>query len=1158
MIRLARLFSLVAAKKSAPNLSHELVNNFLQAIEQNSGRPAKFIISTDQQSKNRNFNATLQLPLPNDLRNHFETDELAISGIGKSHADAKREAKINTVIELYETLKDKIAGLPPTLINRVNEIDLTFGVDALETNTSNESRFDNYEDALNFLTNLYSRMEMSVPVAVALQLPNHAGWKASLLGYLPKKFTISGIDECVRSVAIGDSQEASKKTARIGYANQIYPLLSSSESYLPKNLQNDSTKEAEERNSKLATALISLTEEEAKKIESFLDCYKEEFNNSPNEAKRIMRSALYAFPSPSCYAKPGKCKIVREELTEYPRKDLPIHEFYKQIIQSIDSNDVTLITGATGSGKTTQLPQFIFTANEKNSMENPHIIMTQPRRIAAIAAATRIAQETGQELGRDCNIGYAVRFETVKPTHMRNGSLNVCTSGVLLKRLQADPNLSGITHVLIDEVHERDVTTDVLLLCLRQLLQNRRGSVKVVFMSATLVANKIAEYFSSKGYSVGIPFDISGTNFPVQVNYLDNISPLNKLPQFNKNVLRISPQLENDTNEFVQNELIGKVLNEEEEDIPYALIFRLILNICLNEPLGSILVFLPGIEDLNLMKDLLLGQHICDFHSSIPKCKLFLLHAGLGITSEMSNELFVPHQTPKPYRKVILATNVAESSVTVPDAVYVIDSARHRVLKYDHAKRMSVLATEWISKANVKQRKGRAGRCRAGMYYFIGSKDRFNSLPADNPPEISRVNLESTCLTIRKIFPVASLNATFSQLIEPPLVSNIRDAISRLQTLDALDENEQLCPLGDVMASFSVDPSYAKVLILGCLFKCLDPILTIVASTGERIFSIGLSDFDKQTINKWIFWYASETRTQQHPFSDHLALCSIVNEYEKLTNDSERFAFCLTRKLMFTTMRRIVANKRNFFRSLQQSGFVQTLLQPRYDDPLLNVNSGNTHLIRTLLLMGVFPNVAFRIGSKKNHFKTKLLSYASIPLASGNCQLSETKYGSLKDTVDHDDFVELKGSDYPQFWLFDSVLKTSFRPILNRITAISPLSLLLITDATPSSRHNFYRSIYSNSSQPDTSCSDMAVGNVQDQVLFVDDWIQIKIAKQNLLLAIGLKDLLDRFIDWRVRNVIERIYDPSSIDSQFLDQLCSLFDSIFTLTLVKDEKNKEK
>ena len=147
----------------------------------------------------------------------------------------------------------------------------------------------------------------------------------------------------------------------------------------------------------------------------------------------------------------------------------------------------------------------------------------------------------------------------------------------------------------------------------------------------------------------------------------------------------------------------------------------------------------------------------------------------------MSNELFVPSTTPKPYRKVILATNVAESSVTVPDAVYVIDSGRHRVLKYDNFKRMSILCTEWISKANVKQRKGRAGLCKPGQYYFIGSEERYNSLPLDNPLEITRVNLESTCLTIRKIFPLASLNSTFTQLIDPPMRSNILDSIQRLQ-----------------------------------------------------------------------------------------------------------------------------------------------------------------------------------------------------------------------------------------------------------------------------------------------------------------------------------------------------------------------------------------
>ena len=551
---------------------------------------------------------------------------------------------------------------------------------------------------------------------------------------------------------------------------------------------------------------------------------------------------------------------------------------------------------------------------------------------------------------------------------------------------------------------------------------------------------------------------------------------------------------------------------------------------------------------------------MCDFQSTNPKCKLFLLHAGLGITSEMSNELFVPSTTPKPYRKVILATNVAESSVTVPDAVYVIDSGRHRVLKYDHSKRMSILCTEWASKANLKRRKGRAGRCRPGTYYFIGSEERHNSLPLDNPPEIRGVNLESTCLTIRKIFPLASLNKTFSELIDPPMFSNILDSIQRLQSLQALDENEQLCPLGNVMTNFPVDPSYVKVLILGCIFKCLDPILTIVAATGERLFTMGISDRDKQTINKWIFWYSSECRTQQHSFSDHLALCSVINEYEKLFTESERYNFCISRKLMYTTMRRIVANKRNFYRSLQQFGFVNNISQPSYTDLSLNLNSSNTHLIITLLLMGVFPNVAFRIGSKKNHFKTKLLAYASIPSASGNCQLSDSKYDRLKNSVGHDDFLELKGSDYPKFWLFDSVLKTSFRPILNRVTAISPLSLLLISNSNSAEQNNFYRSV-SNDPNRDNSVS-IFKSNITstpnesnlDHVSFLDDWIQIKTNRQSLLLAIGLKHLINRFIDWEVRNVIENIHDSSNISAEFLNRLSSIFEIIFKFNTPKSEK----
>ena len=552
MIGLIRFYSALALKKPTLKLSHELVGNFLQVIERDAGVPMKLLIDADQRQKNSSFSATLTVPLSSEIRSHFKISELTVSGIGKSHADAKRQAKINAVYELYSMLRDKVVGLPNTLINRINEIELAAGFNESVEEKSEASQFDDYEDALNFLTNFHSRIQMSVPVAASVQLNDRSGWKASLLGYLPKNTTLSGADECIRATVIADTQEASKKLVRIMYANKAYRLLASPESFLPKHLQSDQEKEAEDVKSKIATASISFDDEDTKTLRSFLDSYKEAFYAPLNEARQMMRSALHAFPTPSCFKGTEKFSSNCDALPKYSRNDLPIHAHFQQIMKSIDSNDITL----TGSGKTTQLPQFIFSANKKESSFYPHMVMTQPRRIAAIAAASGIAHEMGQELGKNSSIGYAVRFETVKATNISQGSLNVCTSGVLLKRLQNDPNLSGITHIIIDEVHERDVTTDVLLLCLKQLLRNRRNSIKIVFMSATLVANKIADYFSFQGFSVGIPFDISGTNHPVKINYLEDIYQINKFPQFGKNMSRIAPQIEKESEEFIENELI--------------------------------------------------------------------------------------------------------------------------------------------------------------------------------------------------------------------------------------------------------------------------------------------------------------------------------------------------------------------------------------------------------------------------------------------------------------------------------------------------------------------------------------------------------------------------------------------------------------------------
>ena len=493
-----------------------------------------------------------------------------------------------------------------------------------------------------------------------------------------------------------------------------------------------------------------------------------------------------------------------------------------------------------------QVPQILLEEAIKNGTgANCNIICTQPRRIAATSVAARVAVERNEPLQK--SIGYQVRFDAKLP--IAGGSVTYCTTGILLQQLRnsADEALDGITHLVIDEVHERDILIDFLLIILKRVMYDRmeRGlpEVKVVLMSATMDTELFANYFQYKnadGKHVPCPnLSVPGRTFPVKEVYLDEIqdtlqstySPhqLSSLREedtrhylgveqsISRDVSRVPSRvpsraasargdMEDDavdaTINWKQEIKLGSdgqaIVSSEKEDalVPIGLIALTVAHITRISDDGAILVFLPGLEEIQAVDEVLRTQTPLgvDFRDE-SKFKLSMLHSSIP----NQNEVF--EDVPEGCRKVILSTNIAETSVTIPDVKYVVDSGKLREKQYEQARRITQLVCTWISKSNSKQRAGRAGRVQNGNYYALFSKSRFDSLRGTGLPEMLRSDLQEICLDIKAQGFKDSVAQFLSEAIEPPSRNAIEASLTQLRLLGALTEDEGLTPLGRVLAT---------------------------------------------------------------------------------------------------------------------------------------------------------------------------------------------------------------------------------------------------------------------------------------------------------------------------------------------------------------------
>ncbi|KAK4690090.1 ATP-dependent RNA helicase DHX8/PRP22, partial [Tremellales sp. Uapishka_1] len=475
------------------------------------------------------------------------------------------------------------------------------------------------------------------------------------------------------------------------------------------------------------------------------------------------------------------------------RRSLPIYKLRDQLVKAIRENQVLVVVGDTGSGKTTQMAQYLA---EEGLLQHGRLGCTQPRKVAAVSVAKRVAEEVGCRLGSE--VGYTIRFEDLTSPETK---IKYMTDGMLLRELLVDPDCSKYAVIMLDEAHERTVATDVLFGlmksgCALSIPQGRadpssaeackrRPDLKLICTSATLDAEKFSKYF----WECPI-FTIPGRTFPVETLYTKDPEP-----------------------DYLEASLIT------------------ILQIHLMEPQGDILLFLTGQEEIDTACEILY-ERVKALGPQVPDLLILPVYAALP--SEMQSKIFDP--APPGARKCVIATNIAETSITIDGVYYVIDPGFSKQNAYDPKLGMDSLVVTPISQAQARQRSGRAGRTGPGKCYRLYTEIAYRNEMLPNPiPEIQRTNLASTILTLKAMGINDLINFDF---MDPPPSATMLTALEQLYALGALDDEGLLTRIGRKMADFPLDPALAKMLIKSVEYGCSEESLTIVAmlQAGGQVY----------------------------------------------------------------------------------------------------------------------------------------------------------------------------------------------------------------------------------------------------------------------------------------------------------------------------------
>uniref|UniRef100_A0A182Q239 RNA helicase n=1 Tax=Anopheles farauti TaxID=69004 RepID=A0A182Q239_9DIPT len=576
----------------------------------------------------------------------------------------------------------------------------------------------------------------------------------------------------------------------------------------------------------------------------------------------------------------------KKKLTiEETRKSLPIYSYKEDLIQAIKDHQILIIEGETGSGKTTQIPQYLYEAGFTN--EGKKIGCTQPRRVAAMSVAARVADEMNVKLGNE--VGYSIRFED---NTSERTVIKYMTDGTLHREFLSEPDLASYSVMIIDEAHERTLHTDILFGLVKDVARFRKD-LKLLISSATLDVEKFSQFFDNAP-----TFRIPGRRYSVDIFYT-------KAP---------------------------------EADYIDACVIT-VLQIHATQPLGDILVFLTGQEEIETCQEML-QERMKRLGSKVRELLILPIYANLP--SDMQAKIFEP--TPQNARKVVLATNIAETSLTIDNIIYVIDPGFAKQNNFNSRTGMETLLVVPISKASANQRAGRAGRVAPGKCFRLYTAWAYENELEDNTiPEIQRINLGNAVLMLKALGINDLLKFDF---LDPPPQEMLIMALEQLYALGALNHHGELTRLGRRMAEFPVDPMMAKMLLGSEKYRCSEEAVTIAAmlSVNGAIF---YRPKDK------IIHADTARKNFDHREGDHLSLLQVYNQWVEADYSTQ---WCYENFIQYRSMRR-ARDVRDQLVALMQRVEIEMVS-----------GAGDTVGMRKAITSGYFYHVA-RL-SKSGHYRT--------------------------------------------------------------------------------------------------------------------------------------------------------------------------------------------
>lgn len=964
---------------------------------------------------------------------------------------------------------------------------------------------------------------------------------------------------------------------------------------------------------------------------------------------------------------PPRC----EGAMDAQRQRLPIWQSRQKLLTTIAQNQVTIITGETGCGKTTQVPQYLL--EEHCSLGNPcRIVCTEPRRLAAVAVAERIATERNEKLGY--TVGYQIRLENrVSPKTL----LTVCTNGILLRTLMGnDSAMATISHVIVDEVHERDRFTDFLLTVLRDLLPKFRN-LKVILMSATMDVELFIKYFGncpvvevpSRSYEVkayfledvlrltgytsqdmlklkkskpraeqqkaqlakwcdsqGITtssttpsanrlspekdqvdgkddgdnedtlgvdtrlaavmdralqnawmtgtdeafsqllYHILSDNIPVEYHHSETSAtalmlaagrgkveiveellslgadPLTRASNdwtaldwaqhFHQSnaaevilahllVMQSGLPKSDDYGSVAEQELTAeereqldlylRTTNDDETDLD--LMLALIQKVHLSAEDGAILVFLPGFDDMSRLRDKILADK--GFSEQKRRYVLYMLHSNV----QCSEQRLVFNTMPPGVRKIVLSTNIAETSITISDVTFVIDSGKVKEKSFDSLTGTSLLKSVWVSQASAMQRRGRAGRTHPnGVCFHLMSRQRFCSLAPFQQPELLRLPLQELCLQAKLLVPPNVPIADFlARAPDPPAFLVTRTAVTLLKTIDALDPSEQLTEMGLHLLDLPIEPHLGKMVLYAVVLKCLDPVLTIVCCLAVKDpFVLPTQPGQKRPA------YVAKRKLAGNTYSDHMALLSAFQRWQKAHSDNCEHYFCERNFVSGATMSTALAVRGQLLGQLRASGFVR----PRGNGDIrdLNANSDNWAVIKAALCAGSYPNL-LRVDRERRQLVAQRASRVRFSSRSVLSQPDPQSLGASAAAANARDSVI---ASLPTDWLiYGELARAGPTAFANMCTLVSPVTVALFAGPQRLPLDALYepQNARTTGLGEDSDSEEEEESELQKCMLKLDDWISLKAEPEGGRLALHLRQKLQALF-------LRRMNSPSKPWSQ--------------------------